>query len=589
MRTRTHTSSAQWRRFRIALAPAAIALVAVLLTGMLSDRSSSGTVSTTFTNHDAEVLLERADTFSKLWPDRRAGTRQSRDAANWLRDEFRRSGATADVIPSSTTIGGKETGILNVEATIPGRSRDAIVITAHRDNLGSDKNGGDPVGTVSLLRVADDLAGTRDRRYTTILVSTDARWGNSAGAALLAERLQERSGHVVAIVDLAREPRQAGPLADSVGGRRPPVGLVTIARAAAEDEVRPTDVPGIGMQLASLALPVTTLEHGPLLSDALPAVTLNSVSGDRSATAATVGDDLRILQRTLRSIDQLDAVDSAGKTWVETERRILRGWALKVFVAAMLLAPWLIGLELLLAQRRAWTTATAVGSVCRAALGGGWIAVALWFAEHTISVTSAPGTVWWILVASVGVLIARAPDWRRAHRAPVPQSIDATVALLLLCVIAVGLLAINPFAVLLIAPAIYALTAIAGRVACGRQALVALSAACAVPFALVAAFARTNLGSLRELFSLMGSGGMQPLVTVLLFMASGVVMFVFAALLGRVHMPLLPRLRTHARTSTDLDFATLRGMAIRRRPAALRRRTARNRGRRAIPDGLESR
>lgn len=561
-----------WRLYRRSWLLPALALVVVLATSFAPDRTPDSPLPPSFTNEEAAGLIAEADRFSDRFGDRRPGSPGAIDAAQWIRDELRDEGFRATTVPATTTHprSGRPVGIANVEAVLPGRTRDTVVVLAHRDNLGRDADGsGDPVGTVSLLQLAKDLAATRDRRRTFMLVSTDAATLNGAGARALAERLHRRAAPVVAVIALDR-PGSGGrnpwvPLAPA-GRHVPPLGLAQAARDAVLAEGGDAGQPSVLAQMLRLSMPVTLFEHGPLVARGLPAVTIaggDERDGARQArpSATDLGDSVRSVQRVLGTLDAVDALQSAGKTYVSSPRRVYRGWALKIFVASLLLPVWLVANELLLRHRRSWNVAAAVGTVARAAMAGLFALVALWTCAAlgllpggedrppmpaAIDVVPVLGLGVWMVFAGAGWLLARGPDWRRPHAAGRDVA-DIAVALLAGCVLASAVLATSPYTVLLLAPALHAWLVLASRLAYSAPATLAVWAAgLAAPIAAVAAVGAstgTGAGALPYTAELVASRSIPAATTMPVSALCGIGLLVLVAAFGRVGAPALPGVR----------------------------------------------
>jgi len=601
-----------WRLYRRAWLLPALAFVLVLGTSFAPQRTPDSPLPPSFTNEQASELIDRAAAFSKRFPDRRPGTPGAIDAGQWLRDQLRDAGLTATTVPATTTrpTSGDSVGIANVEAVLPGRTRETVVVLAHRDNLGSEQRGGDPIGTLSLVQLAEDLAATRDRRRTFLLVSTDAATINGAGARALAERLQRRRGSIVAIVSLER-PGSGGrtnwvpflPAGDYV----PPLGLTQAARDAVVAEGGDAGQPSILSQLLRLSVPTTLFGHGPLVEAGLPAVTISggyerSDSARLSPTPTSVGDAVRSLQRALGTLDSVDTLQSAGKTYVSTSQRVYRGWALKILIASLLLPVWFAAADMLLRHRRSWNIAATVGTAARAVMAGLFGLITLWLTSSIgllpgsadrppmpASVDSLPvvGLMVWVVLAGAGWLLARGPDWRRA-RAAGRDSADLAVALLAGCVLCAVMLASSPYSVLLFVPALHLWLVLASRLVYSTPATAGTwGAGLLSPLASVLALgAASDTGIRAPIYALelVASRSVPAGVTLPAAALSGLGLLVLLASFGRVGAPALPAVR---RTAQGLEaravLTAIAGLRHLPRDAARARARQRARSRRARP------
>jgi len=128
---------------------------------------------------------EVADRFS----DRSPGSRGDRAAANWVAERLRASGAEVSIQHfRAADANGRRVPMLNVLGVVSGngRSRDALVFIAGRDNLppgpGANDNGS---GTGALVELARTLVGSVTQT-SLVFASVDGTTAESAGARELA-------------------------------------------------------------------------------------------------------------------------------------------------------------------------------------------------------------------------------------------------------------------------------------------------------------------------------------------------------------------------------------------------------------------
>ena len=561
-----------WRLYRRAFAPAVLALLVLAVTSFQPEAPAPATLPPTFTNSDAATLVHDATAFDKHFPRRVPGSASDLDAAQFIRDSFRQRGIATRLVPGTTTVPGHggPIGIANVEATIPGRTPETVVIYAHRDTT-ANMTGGDAVSTLALLRMADDLTATQDRRRTYLLVSTDAATANGAGARLLADRLANRHGGVIAAIGLDRIAADQTPLTVSTAPtwrHSPPLGLVTMMRGALTDEgVKNAASESSFTQALRLAAPVTLREHGKLLARGLPAITLSSdrerISDTRSAmNTSTTGTAIRALQRTMIELDGLDSVQSAGKTWALGSDRVWRGWAIKLLIAGLLVPVWVAAAAALVRFRRIWNVAGAIGTVARAALAGMLSLMILWTLSSWGLLPAsgdmppmpglpgsggALGLIVWGVLTAIGWILARGPDWRRADVTGGRDNATVVVALMMLSIISVLALSVNPFAVMFALPALHGWLWLASRRVFDIRAvlgvwcigLIGPMVACLV----VAQTLDTGLGTPGWLVELAAMRGIPPMLLLLTAAAGGASAVLLTAALGRTRLPALPGVR----------------------------------------------
>lgn len=581
MARRRTTDFVAWSSYRRAWVVPLVAGLVLVATSFRAETPVQPTLPPTLQNEQAGELVQQAREFDQRFADRRPGTPGSFDSAQWMLDRFAQLGddVRAKTVPATTTspATNRSIGLVNVEATLPGRTRELVVILAHRDTASVAGRGGDAVGQVALLHLAKELAATRDRRRTYLFVSTDAATLNGGGARALAERLSRRGG-VVAVITLDRLSARGALRVDATASavHAPPLGLVQTARVAVDKEGgigTPGSLPG---QLLQLAAPVTLREHGQLLARGLPAVTLTrgddqlrergATSGD--GVAADVGAGLRSVQRLVATLDQLDQVQTAGKTWVASERRVYRGWALKIFVASLLVPVWVVAIDLVVRRRRTWNLFAIVGTTCRAMLAGMTSVVALWLLgaigllARTEDRPPNPGAFddlrWlglfvWVAITVGAWLLARGPDWRRArlHGSSDADNGDIVVGLLALVLIGALTLAINPFTVLFLIPTLHAWPMLVStRVWSRRTRALVWSVGLVGPLLALATIGSrgdTGAGAVTYALHLVQTRSIPPLLGLLLGAAGGLVVLSLLAALGRVGSPALPHLRRLAR------------------------------------------
>lgn len=592
-----------WTMYRRAWLVPALAFVLLLVTSFQIDEPGVSALPPTIQNDQAGELLEQGRDFATRFPDRQAGTEGAFDSAQWMHDQFVERGLAARTVPATTTspTTGRSVSLVNVEATLPGRTRELVVLVAHRDTADAQGRGGDATGQVAMLEVAKELASIHDRRRTYLFASTDGGTLNGGGARALATRLERRGG-VIAVVDLDRLDAGGRLRVDAApsGTNAPPIGLVQAARDAVHAEGGDGAAGSMLGQVARLAAPVTLREHGQLLSRGLPAVTVTAAddqireTGDGEEVHGTrvedLGAGLRAVQRLVSTLDQVDRLGSAGRTWVASENRVYRGWALKLLVATLLLPAWLAGADLLVRHRRGWNVIASVGTVARAMLAGIWSVGMLWVLTgvglfpRTSDRPPNPGAIesvhWigalvWIVLTVGGWLLSRGPDWRRqAQRRPIggPDSGDVTLALLTLVGLSALALAINPYAVLFAAPALHAWLLLGSRHASTPPVRLAVWGAGLLGplLAVLTVGTRSDVGagSARYALQLVQTRTVPPMLGLIIGAGTAVSVLLLVAALGRVAYPALPAVRRTLLGAVE----AIASLSV---PSAARRRAAR--------------
>jgi hypothetical protein len=442
---------------------------------------------------DRAGALALATELAQLYPDRAPGTAGSVGAAQWVRSQLAPYGlkVVADRFRAELPGGGRET-LVNQLVTVPGRSPDEIVVMAHRDDEGTGPGANDNASGIAALielarsygtPVAAPQARAVSPLHTLVFVATDG----GAFGALGARRFgRTHRGHVLAAIDLTALAGRGPPRLVLTGTepRLAAAGLVETASQRVLDQAgrRPAR-PGALSQLIDLAFPFTLHEQGPLLTRGLPALTLTSGSERPPAAFADQPDRLdsvrlaqlgRAAQQLLRWLDSGAELAPGTSSYLYFGPRILPGWAIELILIAGL-APFLVAAVDLYARCR--RRHIALGAALRSYRSrvGFWLwtaAVFLLFAligvwpdapKVPLPLAASPGTDWpvvglfgFAILSGLGWLVARG---RLLPRRPVSASEEiagTSAALLSLAVLALLVVATNPFALLFLLPSLHA-------------------------------------------------------------------------------------------------------------------------------------
>jgi hypothetical protein len=303
------------------------------------------------------------------------------------------------------------------------------------------------------------------------------------GAARFAARLPFP---VVAVLDLDGVAGPGTPRLVLTGDtpRSPAASFVaTVARRIQEQTGSAPVRAGFLGQLIDLAFPTTQYEQGPFVAHGIPAVAVTTAGerrpdafGDRPGRLDTtrLGQIGRAAQELIGSLDQGIELTQGTTSYVWLGDRFLRGWALELLFAA-LLVPFVVGVVDLFAHcRRRHVPLLAAAQSLRSR-------VAFWlFAGLVFLVFRALGA-WptgvprppnpatavagdWRAGALVGFGAVLLGGWLVARHRLVPRRpvtaeeelAGQTVALLGLAVVALLVLATNPFALVFFLPALHA-------------------------------------------------------------------------------------------------------------------------------------
>jgi hypothetical protein len=379
----------------------------------------------------------------------------------------------------ATTIEGTRT-LTTVIADRPGSTGlSPIVIMAHRDAPASG-SAAQLSGTAALLELARVFSESETRR-AIVLVSTSGGSGGYAGAADFAEHDSQPPDAAIVLGDLAGSvAHKPFVLPFSSKPRVAPEALQrTLGGAISQDVGTASGTPGLAGQLVHLALPLSTGEEAPLNSAGTPAV-LVQVSGERGPSAGEKVSANRLqnfgkaVLSSIYALDEASNIDPSFAARVSLGHKLLPGWAVRLLALALLLPPLLVGIDALarLARRRepvrrwlVWTLsgalpflASALFAIVLAALG----IVAAPAGQLSADALSADGSVVEATLATAFVLALALSAWpalARRMALPLRPSADGAALAVLLVLLAVALLTwiFNPFACLLLVPALHLL------------------------------------------------------------------------------------------------------------------------------------
>ena len=440
-------------------------------------------------NFDGAAATRLAGDFAGSFPDRSPNGASSVRAARWFRDQMAPYGLPITTDAWREHVAGLgEVTLRNEWAVAAGQSPAAIVVMAHRDNTGAGQGANDNAsGTAALIELARNYArstgaGVRSAN-SIVFLSTDGGAYGGLGALRFAKRAPYP---ILAIVDLDAI-AGAGPPRVVITGDTPrsPAAtyLETVVRRLVEQTSTPVRRPGVLAQLIDLGFPFTLYEQGPFVARGLPAVAITT-GGERPPPAFTDRasrlDRVRLTQigraaqQLVGSLDQGLGLTQGTTSYVWIGRRLVRGWAIELVLGA-LLVPFLVAVVDLFAhcRRRRITLLPALRSL-RTRLAF-WLFVGLAFyafgllgfwpsgaARPPNPATLVAGD--WPVLALLGLAVVGLLAWLVARQRLVPrravgadeQLAGETAALLALAVVALLVLATNPFALLFVLPTVHA-------------------------------------------------------------------------------------------------------------------------------------
>jgi Peptidase family M28 len=444
---------------------------------------------------DTTAALDLTDELAGSIPNRKPGTPGARRAAGWVASKFELEGFTATRDRFTVDIPGMgPTKLENVVAIAPGRSPQAIVLMAHRDNTGVGPGANDNAsGTGAMLELARMYASLGVSSGTTpssrpahnvIFVSTDGGAYGALGAYRFATHSPYRH-RVLAVVDVDAIAGKGTPAVQFAGDapRSPPATLVqTAATRLKEQGPGEPRHPGAFGQIIDLGFPFNLYEQAPLVGRGISAVTLTTAGNRPSSSVLDTPDRLnvrrlgqmgRAAQLLLGSLDQGLELTAGSSSYVFLGSRFLPGWALQLVLIAMLV-PFLTATVDLFAycRRRRIRLIGSIRSYVRRLGFWAWVGLAFLFLTlvgawprgvalpPNLSTTAAGqwpavGLVGLLLLASVGWLISRERLLPRRPVRPEERLAGYTGALLALAVLSLLTAASNPFALIFILPSLH--------------------------------------------------------------------------------------------------------------------------------------
>jgi hypothetical protein len=476
---------------------------------------------------DGESALTLAEELSHLYPSRAVGTPGAAQATRWMVDKMKLYGFEPLTDGFEATLPGRGRVLLrNVLFVVPGRSTETIVVMAHRDDsglgAGANDNASGTAALIELARAYGSPAGTGARpvapEHTLLFLSTDGGASGALGATRFAEHSPYRS-RVVAIVNLdsiaGRGPVRLEIAGDEARSPAPTLVETAAARIAEQTGAGPGRTSALG-QLIDLGFPFSLYEQAPLVGRGYPAVTVTT-GGDRPPAAfgdtperldrKRLTDVGRAAQQIVRSLDGGLELARGTRSYLFLGSRIVRGWAIELALIAMLLPFAAAAVDLFARCRRRRIPVAPAFRAYRSRLGLWLWAGAMFLFLGLVGVwpggtsrpinpgTGAAGD--WPVLGLLLLLLLVVPGWlvSRVRLAPRRRSTAEeelaghTAAMLVLGVLALLVVATNPFALLFLLPSLHVwlwLPHVRDRSAAVRLGLVA--AGLTGPFILVGSF-----------------------------------------------------------------------------------------------------
>jgi hypothetical protein len=484
-------------------------------------------------------------------------------AATWIGQQLAKSGYHVSYQNFAADLPGQpNVPMRNVVGYLAGRRSDMIAVFAHHDGLGSgvDDNGA-AVGV--MLELAAELQpATRQRGL--LFVSTDGGTTGGQGAAYFADHSAYARHISAAIVLDSIAARDGTPIRivirpDTVRGTSPTLfrtARTVIARVTGRSAV----VPGLLDQLSGLAVPYSLGEQGPLLARGVPAVTLTAgPPPDPSASfdnysPSQLGSFGNTVVNLVTQLDGASSIEPGGRPDIFVGSRTMQGWLAETALVA-LFAPTLACVLDMTARCRRRRIPLAAGAAALAWRMSAWSAflVALWLLPvlpgnlaSGLDVAPRPNQIGIGWTGIVLAALAGLAVWRFASRPRIvpdhpvsgaERTAGLVSALLGLAFASMLLIAVNPFALILVLPAahLWLLLPLAARL--GRRVMVVVYLlGFSGPALLVGEYAsRFHLGAStpRAFLEMTASGYLSPVIALCLTLVTASAAQVAAVIAGR--------------------------------------------------------
>lgn len=380
------------RIYRMALLPVLLALVVVAFSlGNQQGAVSTNIVPDAFNGGSAYADMQ---SLAAAYPSRRPGSLGDERLASAVAGRLQRYGfsVSTDSFPAATVDGSRM--LQNVIGIRAGAQPGSIVIVSHRDALGSPAQDG-LSGTAVMLELARVLSGQALQR-TLVVVSTSGSDG-AAGADRLASELPGPVDAVLVLGDMAGSRVRAPvvvPWSDT-----PDVAPTALRNTLAATLARQTGLSAGGSalpgQVAHLAFPMTPGEQAPLNAQGLPAVLL-SVAGGSDPSPGEPPSRPRMIGMGRAALQAVTALQEGGgvgspSSYLLWAGKVVPAWAIALLVLALIIPVLAMTIDgLARARRKGHVVSRWVGWVLAAGLPFGLAVLAVEVARWTGWISPAP-------------------------------------------------------------------------------------------------------------------------------------------------------------------------------------------------------
>lgn len=530
------------RIYRMGFIP--VLLAVIVLAFSLEDQPgalSTSIVPDAFSGGHAYATMQ---TLATQYPSRAPGSIPDRRLAGYVAGTLGLHGygfrVSTDTFQGPTPQGTRT--LENVIGVRAGGGSGSVVIVSHRDATGS-RSAASLSGTAVMLELARVLSGQTLNR-TLVMVSTSGSVG-AVGTERLVSQLPGPIDAVLVLGDLAGPTTGQPVITPWSDGLRvaPPTLRNTVSSALTAQTGLAAGGSGLAGQVAHLAFPMSTGEQAPIVGAGGPAVLL-SVSGEREPPPNEVTSATRITGMGRAALAAVTALQdgpavASPSTYLLWNGKVIPAWSVRLLALLLILPVLAVTVDGMARARRrghsisrwiVWVVASAVPFILAALLvliahATGWIApappippeagkwplgaggIALLVVMGLVIVA---GLIWLrpLLIGSVGLrrrLVQPVPaaDGSSGPGAPRRDRDESSAqgagaaagVLVVMCVVALAVWLSNPFAALLLAPALHLwLWVVTPDIRLPIPVTVLFVVVGLAPVALLAAYFATTLG-----------------------------------------------------------------------------------------------
>lgn len=213
--------------------------------------------------------------FATAFPYRHSGTAKNKEAAEWLARFFTDLGCKVEMDHYERFLYGQRVALHNVQAVMPGRTGETVVVTAHTDQARTTVQGADndASGIGIMLHLAEIFAGRNNYRTIVFLAGDGEEYGMLGARRFLSVYPRDRIVGAVSLDNVGRF-NGTGLHIAAAGQRRgyTDLWLARLVQQAAEKVGvwRPT-FPDPLKQVVERAVPFSFTDQGPFLFYGIPA------------------------------------------------------------------------------------------------------------------------------------------------------------------------------------------------------------------------------------------------------------------------------------------------------------------------------